>query len=185
MLHQRPNFHSKAVVLAAMLAVLSPAASFADQHDQRAQIAQATEAFQDLFIAGDFLTMMQALPPRLMDAVVAQSGLPRDEAAQALAQQSAAAMEGISILEINMDVENATIGTENGLTYALIPTLTILLGENGNQMRTESTTLGLFENGQWSLSRIASEQQEIAMKTLYREIANVTFPPMSQEVVSQ
>lgn len=173
-----------ALAMVAALSVVTPVALHAAQHDDTARLSNSTDTFQSNFRRGDYLSMMESLPQRLIDAVARQTGQDRGLAMLGLADQTQNAMEGIEVILIEMDVEAATIRSNDGLTFALIPTVTVLQSPAGQRVRTTSTTLGLREDGVWTLSRVASLQQETAMKTLYPEVADVTFPGMTQKVVN-
>lgn len=171
--------------VAVALAALVPAMALAEQHDDTARLVTTIDTFETNFQSGNYESMMNNLPPRLIDAVVAQTGQDRGSALSALGTQTRNAMEGIEVILIEMDVENSTITEATGdLSYALIPTVTVLRMADGQRIRTTTTTLGLEEDGIWTLSRIASPQQEAAMKSLYPEISDVRFPDMTQKVLN-
>lgn len=171
------------VLISGALALSVTSHAAAEQNDTHEQLSIAITAFEDSFANGNYLALMEMFAPRLMDAIIARSDLRREAALQTLADRSATAMADLTVIEITMDMTDSKIATSDGLTYALVPTV-IVTEREGVQVRMTSMTLGLKENGIWSLSRIMSPQQETDIKTLYPEISGVTFPRILMETVN-
>lgn len=168
--------------LAVCLAATGPAT--AQTAPELASVRVAIEQFNAAFETGDYAVMLSAMPPRVLERIASRAGMSPEALLTQLEGQMAALMSQVTIEDFTMDVADATWGeTTTGLTYALVPTETILRQAGAGRMRSETTTLALQEEDEWYLVRIDNAQQITMLRDAYPEFGDVTFPSGRTEIL--
>jgi hypothetical protein len=169
-----------ALFLAASMLV--PATAREVTEDERAALAETIAEFDTATRALDMETVIGYLPPKMLAGMAQQFGLTVEDLQAAMIQQSADAMATVTIVDFGMDLEAARYEeASDGMPYVLVPTTTVVDAGSG-QMRAVSDTLALLEEGEWYLLRVDPSQVDM-LKTIYPNLADVTFDPGTMEAV--
>ena len=155
--------------------VLAQAIDPGDQARLQAQV----DALGATIRGGDLAGAIDVVPPRLLDAVSARFGVPREQLPSAMREAIASGLEGVTITGYGMDLAaaEAHVAPGDGRTWLLIPTWTEMAIEGAGRFRTESLTLALEDDGEWYLVRIEDAPQIALLREVYPEFAEVNFPP--------
>ncbi|MEX3014675.1 hypothetical protein [Gymnodinialimonas hymeniacidonis] len=149
-----------------------------------AEARVAIEQFEAAFQAGEYSALLTAMPPRILNTIATQSGIPADTLVAQLETQMTAMMSQMTFESFGMDLQGATWGeTSTGLTYALVPTQTVMTQPGSGRIRSNTTTLLLNEDEAWYLIRVDSTQQTSILRQAYPEFGSVDFPFGSMEVL--
>ena len=171
-----------AAVLLTLAAVAGPAVARDVTAEEREALATTVARFDEATKAMDMTTIIGLLPPTMLNTMATEFGLEVDALSAAMVEQSAAAMEAVTLVSFGMDVAGASFEeAPDGMPYVLIPTETVMeLGET--RIRATSDTLALLEDGAWYLLRVDPAQLEL-LKKAYPNLADVTLDPGGMEAV--
>ncbi|MEJ6389271.1 hypothetical protein [Gymnodinialimonas ulvae] len=176
--------HSRLFALATVAAVALAAPTIAQTEAELAEARGAIEQFEAAFSAGEYSALLTAMPPRILETIAAQAGISADILTAQMETQMTAMMSQMTLESFGMDLRSATWGeTSTGLTYALVPTQTVMTPPGSDSVRSRTTTLMLNEAGTWYLIRVDSAQQTDILRQAYPEFTNVSFPDGSMEVL--
>lgn len=167
-----------AAALALALAAGPVLAQAIDPADQ-ARLQARVDALGATIRGGDLAGAIDVVPPRLLDAVSARFGVPREQLPSAMREAIAAGLQGVTITGYGMDLAAAEVhdASGGGRTWLLIPTWTEMTIEGGGRFRTEGRTLALKDDGEWYLVRVEDAAQIALLREIYPEFAEVDFPP--------
>ncbi len=141
----------------------------------RASLVERVNSFNRAFREGDWATVTRVIAPRFQASLAQKVGQPVEKFQAFMAAQTAKMMETVTIHSYEMTVpDDDPKPLDNGLYYLKLPTTTDLSAE-GERMQQTTTTFALYEDGAWSLNRIASESQEGLFKGLYPELHGVSM----------
>ncbi len=172
----------RGVLLALTLAASGAGPAVAQTGQDIAGARLAIERFEAAFDAREYGALLTAMPPRILETIATQSGIPADVLSAQLATQMTAMMSQMTFESFGMDLQAATWGeTSTGLTYALVPTQTVMSQHGSGRVQSNTTTLMLHENDIWYLIRVDSTQQTSILRQAYPEFASVDFPFGSME----
>jgi hypothetical protein len=146
-----------------------------DAGDQ-ARIQARIDALGATIRAGDLTGGLDAVPPRLLDAVSARFGVPRDQLEPAMRQVLTTQLQGVTIDDYGMDLAGAETHVSGDRTWLLIPTWTEMTVEGVGRVRFETRTLALEDDGEWYLVRVEDAPQAAMLREVYPEFAEVEFP---------
>lgn len=177
----------RAIALAGLLllalAAAGPAAEARSMTpEERTALGTTVTDFNAAIAKLEYKTIVEVLPSCLIDMMVAQSGASADDMRKMLIEVMQQAMSSAKIEVFTLDLAKAEErALPSGDPYVLIPTLTVVvLGEK--RVEERSQTLGMLNNGKWSLARLNDAQQMTVVKTACPAFAGETFPPGEQVV---
>lgn len=174
------------LLITAILVILLPlSAALAETLNsaEKAALQDRIDAHEIARVEGDIRVLMSEMPPRVIPAIVRQTGSTAPdvramiEAAigQAYAQQEFQSNE--------LDLSAAQLSeTKTGLAYLLIPTETVVTFQD-KTYQLRSFTLAFQENGTWYLSRVAKGPTLQTLRLAYPEFEAVTFPQGSSTLI--
>jgi hypothetical protein len=144
-------------------------------------------SFDAAMRANDMATIMGVVPPKILDAISAQYGVPTTDLIAAMQTQMDEAMKSVKLVSFGMDIEKVEYyRLPDDTLFAYLPTETVMdLGDAGGKIRAKSTTLGLLDGETWYLIRVEDPQQVALLKQTYPAFADVTFPTGSMEPVTE
>lgn len=142
-----------------------------------------TAIYESALINGDFITVMELVPNRLISLISQPAGLSVAELKSAMASQTKTAMRDVNLISFKFDLERAIFDeTEIGRLYALIPTTTILIADD-TTFQSDSFAIAITEETVWSLIRVNNAEQIVQINSAYPDFKNVEFPTGSTRVV--
>ncbi len=155
--------------------------------DERAALAVRIESFGEAMRDSDMDAVLGVVPPQMLEAVAAQFGVTVEALIEATQTEIDRAMAQVELVSYGMSLDQAEFATlPDGMTYALIPTETVMdLAEEGGWVRSQTTTVALLEEGTWYLVRIDDEQQVAILRQVYPGFVEVTFPQGQMELVEE
>ena len=163
-----------ATALLGTIAGAAGAAPFTDE--QRAAVADEVSAFNEAFAAGNLSEVMMSIPPKVMDGMAEQAGVPVDEFRAMMVQQVEAMMVDVTVDSFEMDLDAATwVEAPSGEPYALIPTVTEMTMSD-QSMRGETQTLAFEADGEIWLTRIENAEQLALLTEAYPELEGIEVP---------
>lgn len=173
------------LLLMAVPAVWAPAVAQDVSQADRATLEARIAAFDAVVKAGRIGETVDFLPPRLLQSLMAQAGLPEAEFRLAMAAQMAEVFKVVKIVSFGMDMTAAAVATtpDGRRSYMLIPTETVMELPDAGRLRSRSNTIALKDDGQWYVVRVDNEQQILRLRDVYPEFAGVDFPPGSMAAV--
>ena len=177
-----------AIVIAISVSIPLIFSSFACAKDltseERTGLDRAVSQFSVAFQAGDFAAILEALPPRVMDRFLRQSGISKEEFVKHVSDLMRKALTEVKMISYAMDVGKAQAETRpDGTSYVLIPTQTVMQVPSGDKVSIKSHTLAIFEGGTWYLMRISDPPQVAVLVDVYPEFKSVTLPGDSTEIL--
>lgn len=177
---------SAALALAILLAFATPAFAQGLSAPQQQALADRIASFDTAMKTSDMSGVLGVLPPKVLETIAAKNGVSTADLIAAAQQQIDEALKSVQIVSFGMDLEAAEFVTlENGTTYALIPTETLMdLGESG-KYRSNTSTLGLLDGETWYLMAVDDAEQAAIVKEVYPGLAAVEFPKGSMEPVTE
>ncbi|HBZ45506.1 MAG TPA: hypothetical protein DEO85_15980 [Maritimibacter sp.] len=165
----------KRLLAAALISTLPLTAMAFDTADKAAVEATVSE-FDTAYSTGDFGTVLDYLPPKLIDYMATQMGSESQAELKAtMAKQMAAFMSDIKIDAFDMNTNRMKTGEAGGRSYAFIPTTTKITAE-GKTRTLRNQTLALEDGGRWYVVRIEADQQYNLVKEVYPEFGSVRLP---------
>ena len=142
------------------------------------------DSFNTAFQTSDFDEVMTAMPPRMLSFIAKSAGMDEAVLLESMITQTSAAMESVTINDFAMALNDATIGTtDQGDTYAIIPTSTKMTVANVGKVESTTSTLALKDEGKWYLIRIDGEQQVQLLRAVYPGFSDIDFPIGTMQVV--
>ncbi|MAM60720.1 hypothetical protein [Maritimibacter sp. UBA3975] len=166
----------KRILTAAAFATALPLSALAFDNSDKAAVQAVTQSFAQDFKSNNFEGVLNAMPPRVLDYMSRQTGIPANQLASTLAKQMSVFMDDVKVEKFNMNMNRMATGTTNdGIDFAFIPTRTTVKGPEGRQT-TNTQTLALQDGGAWYLVRIEQAQQYEIVKAVYPGFANVRLP---------
>lgn len=171
-----------ALALVLMPAVHPGAAASGLTNEQSMALAARVEAFDRAVRQSDYLSMVDAMPPRILGALAESTGTSTSMWKQSAAAMMRAAFEEATVLEFAMRLERAQTGIlADGMPYALIPTTTQIVMNAVGRIESEAATLAIFENGRWYLMRLNDAAQSAQLRQAYPAFADVALPEATME----
>jgi len=176
-----------ASVVALALSLTVPALAQDLTDAQRQGLADRIESFDAAMRSNDMSVIMGVVPPQVLEAIATQYGATSDQLVEAAQQQLDAAMQAVTLVSFDMDLEGAEFATlSDGMHYAMIPTETVMdLGASGGKVKATSSTLGLLDGETWYLVRVEDAAQVGILQQVYPAFSGVTFPTGSMEPISE
>ncbi|MBL6426485.1 MULTISPECIES: hypothetical protein [Maritimibacter] len=166
----------KRILAAAAIATALPLSAVAFDTSDKAAVESAIASFDADFRGKNFEGVLNAMPPKMLNYMAQQIGIPAAELPATMARQMSVFMGDVTVERFNMNTNRMTTGTTSGgMDYAFIPTRTTVKGPEGRQTMN-SYTLALQEEGKWYLIRIEQEQQLNIVKAVYPAFSNVRLP---------
>ena len=161
------------VILLLALASNATSESLTDAHkvellERVAKFSQATKNSQ----FGEVLNI--SLPPA-MQKELAPANMSVEKFMSLMAQQSSSMMKSVEIISFDIDTDKIKYESlGDGSEFARIPT-TSLMKVSGQKIRATSETLGIRDNNQWYLLRIANPQQIQIFQKVYPQFSDVNI----------
>ena len=187
----------------ALTAVTFSASAGAQSADSAAQavdttVAQAINAsqmealgkrvaeFDTAILEGDFDTIIEAVPPKVLDAMAARFSITPEQMRSVFKVQAAQAMQQVEIVSFAMDVDAAEPGeTPAGVPYVLIPTETVMELDSMGRAVARSKTVALLDGSAWYLVRVDDDSQITVLREAYPGFADVRFEPHTLDFVDR
>lgn len=146
--------------------------------DSREALVEQVEEFNQATVDRDFETIIAMLAPRVINELAAQSALTNDEFIEQVASLTEESMADIELTDFEISVpEGAPTLTEEGLSYAVLPTSVEVLESSGIRAHTDESTLAIYDVGGWSLTRVQGADQEALLFAVYPELVGVDVSP--------
>ena len=174
------------LLLTVMLVILLPlSVAFADALNpaEKAALQARIDAHEIARVKGDIRVLMSEMPPRVIPAIVRQTGstAPDVRAMIEAAIRQAYAQQEFRSNELDLSAAQFA-ETKTGLAYLLIPTETVVTFQD-KTYQLRSFTLAFQENGTWYLSRVAKGPTLQTLRLAYPEFVAVTFPQGSSTLI--
>lgn len=129
--------------------------------------------FVSAFDNADYTSIVQMMPPKIVEFIAKYSRVTTEEAISVLAAGIEATLTSGSMEQFEMDPARMTLDAlEDGTPFALIPTQLIAI-VNGQRVSSTTHTLAMQDNGRWHL---VSLRQAAILRELYPAFDNVEFP---------
>ncbi|WP_038077776.1 hypothetical protein [Thioclava pacifica] len=171
------------LVLALILASALPAAAF-DAADRNA-VTQEVAGFEKAVEKKDYAVFFDTVPPKMMQVIADQAGMPIEALEAAMSKQITEAMATVKMDSFKMDTAAMETGeTSSGRAYAKIPTESVMEAPNVGKIRATNTTLALKDGEEWYLVRIDSPAQLAVLRKVYPDFEGITFPSGTMEAVN-
>ncbi|MBB3946157.1 hypothetical protein GGQ73_002103 [Rhizobium skierniewicense] len=131
----------------------------------------------------DLAKISETVPPRIIHFVAQRAGVPDAQVRSVLTAELQTIMATVTFLKFEMDEKNIAFRqTPTGVPYALVPSMT-LMEIKGVKMEANSETLAIIDGKDWYLLRVDDESQISALRQVYPDFADVTFPTGSVKEV--
>ncbi|MGH1458466.1 MAG: hypothetical protein ACRBBT_06150 [Paracoccaceae bacterium] len=158
-------------LVALCLGLAAPLAAKGMAEAEQAALAQTIDEFSTAMKADDFARVIATLPPRLMQAMSAQTGMPVDQLRNALAAQSAQVMGDSSVETFDTDLSdlNAKTGKMpdgSKVLYTFVPAQ-VEMTVKGKPISQPQNLLALKEDGAWYLMRVQSDGHVKMLQAIY------------------
>lgn len=171
------------LALALILASALPAAAF-DAADRNA-VTQEVAGFEKAVENKDYAVFFDTVPPKMMQVIADQAGMPVEALEKAMEAQITKAMGSVQMESFKMDTAAMETGeTSAGRAYAKIPTESVMVAPNLGKIRATNTTLALRDEDEWYLVRIDSPAQLSILRKAYPDFEGVSFPQGTMEAVN-
>ncbi|MGL4238914.1 hypothetical protein [Tabrizicola sp.] len=176
----------KALVLGFALSISAVAAQELSDEDRAAMTARV-DAFKATFAAGDMGAVFDYMPPKLIQALAAQSGMDEATLIELTKAEIEQTMAVVTFDSWSMDLEAATyqMTPDGSRGYMMIPTEALMTIEGAGQIKAVGETLVFEDEGKWYLLRIGEPAMNALFQTAYPEFAGITFKPEVMEPVAE
>ncbi len=169
------------LTLTAAIALAAPASARPLAPDESGSLGKSLAAFDAALTGRDSAALIAAIPPRLVDAIAAQSGTDAATLTSTLVTQSDAMLAGTTFDDLKTDIaaaeaEEARLPDGSQVTWALVP-VSFVMDQNGRRTAYRQTILALNDGGSWYLMRIEHPAQRDLAATVYPFLADVKIPP--------
>jgi hypothetical protein len=173
-------------LLVVLAAALSPAWARSLTEAETAALADTVADFDAAMREGDYAAIVEVLPPRMLENIARQAGVPADELLVALKGQMDEIFASVELISFGMDVAAAEEHElPDGSPYALLPTTTVMEAEGLGRVRVESKTLGLLDDSTWYLVRVSDAAMVGVLRQVYPEFTGVEFPAETMTAVEE
>lgn len=167
--------------LFATLALALPAAARPLTGAETRSLEKALRDFDRALTGRDSARLVAAIPPRIIAMIAGQSGMELAALQKAMAEQSDAALAGVTFTDLTTDpsradAATATLGDGSTVTWALVP-VSFVMDKDGTRQLFRQTILALNEADTWYLLRIEDPQQRDLVAAVYPFLADVAIPP--------
>ena len=164
-------------LLVVLAAVLSQAWARPLTDAETAALADKVAAFDAAMRAGDHAAIIEVIPPRMIEHIAKEAGVPAEELLAALKGQIDEIFAAVELVSFGMDIQAAEERElADGSPYMLIPTNTVMEAEGLGRVKVDSQTLGLLDGSDWYLVRISDAAMVVVLRQVYPEFAGVEFP---------
>jgi hypothetical protein len=164
-------------LLVALATALSPAWARPLTEAETTSLVDKVAAFDAAMRASDYETIIEVIPPRVLQHIADGAGAPVDELRVALIGQMKEIFASVTMLDFGMDVAAAEHHElADGSPYVLIPTTTVMEAEGLGKMKVDSRTLGMMDEGAWYLVRVGDVAMVGVLRQVYPQFAGVEFP---------
>ena len=169
------------LTLLAALALAAPAAARPLDKAEAASLGTALSAYDAALTGHDSAALVAAIPPRLVAAIAAQSGMDVATLTSTMVTQSDAMLAETTFQDLGIDISaadarKARLPDGTGIVWALVP-VSFVMDRNGKRTAFRQTILALNDGGAWYLMRIEQPAQRDLAATVYPFLATVTIPP--------
>jgi ketosteroid isomerase-like protein len=179
---------AKVLLLSACVLVAPLAPSYAKDFPatEITELKTTVSTFDAAMRANDMKTVLKTMPPKIWSFIKEKGKVTDEQMLEAISAAMAQAMEGVTLLDFNMDVAAATTHElSDGTSYLLIPTVTKMDVKDYGKVATNSQTLALREDGKWYLLRISDPQQKQILGTVYPAFKDVELPTDKLEDIKE
>ncbi len=177
------RFARAALVVAATLSLALPVSSREMTDDEYAALEATIAEFDAAMKVNDMERVIATIPPGVLASIAESNGVDVEQLRAAVIEQSAKAMESVTIVSFGMDLENGEfLELADGTPYALVPTETVMDAGSG-KLKASSDTLALLDEDTWYLLRVDDAQQVEILRKVYPGFAGVEFAPGTLEPV--
>ncbi|MCX7567039.1 hypothetical protein OS189_11870 [Sulfitobacter sp. F26169L] len=174
----------RTMLIAATMFIAACAAPYTLPANDRADIAARIASFERAFLRGDTNEIINVVPPRMITAIAAESGVSEKLLRREMAKVTREATSKIKVVSFGMALDQAKfLTTPSGRPYGLIPTQTIVQSPDGTKLQSNNNTLTLEDGGKWYLIRIDDARQIELMRKLYPDFKDVTLPKGTAKAV--
>ncbi|WP_375622376.1 hypothetical protein [Bartonella sp. TT119HLJHH] len=117
-------------------------------------LEQATSAYSEALKNADANTILNAIPPQVINRLTAQKNLSKSQFRQIMKSQIEQLAESYKIETINIDQKQKREGTlDNGTPYFVIPVELVTTTSSGKKCSIQTEIIALLQNNQWYFIR--------------------------------
>ncbi|OOY09215.1 hypothetical protein [Thioclava sp. F36-7] len=172
------------LVFAVAPLALSALPAFAFDAADRNAVTQEVAGFTKAVDEKDYSVFFDTVPPKMMQAIADQTGVPKEQLEDIMRKQINDAMASVTIDDFEMNIAAMKTGeTSSGRAYAQIPTSTVMEVPDMGKVRSTNTTLALQDGEEWYLVRIDSPAQIAVLRKVYPDFEGIEFPKGTMEAV--
>jgi len=169
------------LTLLAALALAAPAAARPLDPAEAASLGKALAAFDTALTGRNSAALVAAIPPRLVAAIAAQSGMDVATLTSTMVTQSDAMLADTTFQDLSTDVKSAdaqeaALPDGTSIVWAIVP-VSFVMDRNGKRTAFRQSILALNDAGAWYLLRIEHPAQRDLAATVYPFLAGITIPP--------
>ena len=151
---------------------------------EKAELATTVADFNAAMVEARYDRIVKTIPPRVLAAMAEKAGTTSEKLVPDMISLMQALLEKVKIESFSMDLAKADYKeAKSGMPYVLIPTETVMSIGGKDRIKETSSTLGIIEDGQWYLLRVADPGQLAIMRDVYPELSDLAIPTGSQEVL--
>ena len=152
----------------------------------RVSLERAVEAFETAMRKGDYDTVVQTIPPRVMARIAEDFGVDVPGARKATIDLMRKTFEEVELLDFGMETDGVGIVAEEGAPpHAILPTFTLLYADGLGKVRGETPTLALWTDDRWYLLRVDGPGPAQMLGELYPGLEDVAFPEATMDIVEE
>ncbi len=160
-----------------LVAGVAPALARPLTEAETTALADKVAEFDAAMRSNDYETIIEVIPPRVLQHIADGAGAPTDELKVALIGQMKEIFASVTMLSFGMDVAAAEHRElTDGSPYVLLPTTTVMEAEGLGKMKVDSFTLGLLDEADWYLVRVSDVAMVGVLRQVYPEFTAVEFP---------
>ena len=165
------------LVLSPLTAVLLTSTASALDTAERAGLDATLDAYEAALENEDFKTVVNTLPPRVIDLIADQAKLSPEVIRLSVTAQMSSVMAEADIQSFKMDTGAMTAGeTKSGMNYAFLPTETVISQGGGETITANTLTLALEQDAIWYLMRIERPSHYEFVRAAYPDFLDVALP---------
>jgi|EndMetStandDraft_4_1072995.scaffolds.fasta_scaffold356070_2 hypothetical protein len=148
---------------------------------ERQELNRTVIAYEGALAAKDMVAVFNAMPPRAFEYLSEKSGVSVDQMKAMVGKLAAKTTDKLGPFDMNAkDAEFRELS--DGTPFALIPTETIFSADDGQVIKSVSSTLAILEDGKWYLMRVNDARQLTILHAVYPEFTGVEFPRGTMEL---
>ncbi|MEM8792298.1 MAG: hypothetical protein AAGE80_11825 [Pseudomonadota bacterium] len=169
---------------AAAGAIISLSLATPSLADDIAALQSSIASFSEAMMEQDYERIVDVVPRRVLEMMAGYANTDPETLRSAMIQQTRDVVASTEVLEFSIDATALSLqSTENGVSYAFLPTETLVMIPGTGKVRSETSTLAVFDDERWYFASIDSDQQATVIREAYPGFKAIDFPGGSSKVV--